>query len=146
MSVFLEAALHEARDHVQTPSRHREHEMNRGPHFTAGWSQTEGFPGGAGGKDSTCQCGRRQRHGLTLWAGKIRGRRKWQPTSVFLSGESHGQRSLAGYSPWGHRDSDPHAFQIEVRRQMLRVQALTIKQRLTQATVCHTALLNTPAM
>ena len=27
-------------------------------------------------------------------------RRKWQPTSVFLPGESHGQRSLAGYSPW----------------------------------------------
>ena len=31
------------------------------------------------------------------------GRRKWQPTPVFLHGESHGQRSLAGYSPWGHR-------------------------------------------
>ena len=30
-------------------------------------------------------------------------RRKWQPTPVFLSGESHGQRSLAGYSPWGHK-------------------------------------------
>ena len=28
-------------------------------------------------------------------------RRKWQPTLVFLAGESHGQRSLAGYSPWG---------------------------------------------
>ena len=30
-------------------------------------------------------------------------RRKWQPTPVFLPGESHGQRSLAGYSPWGHK-------------------------------------------
>ena len=30
-------------------------------------------------------------------------RRKWQPTPVFLSGECQGQRSLAGYSPWGHR-------------------------------------------
>ena len=29
-------------------------------------------------------------------------RRKWQPTPVFLFGESHGQRSLAGYSPWDH--------------------------------------------
>jgi len=28
-------------------------------------------------------------------------RRKWQPTPVFLPGESHGQRSLEGYSPWG---------------------------------------------
>ena len=30
-------------------------------------------------------------------------RRKWQPTPVFLPGESHGQRSLVGYTPWGHR-------------------------------------------
>ena len=30
-------------------------------------------------------------------------RRKWQPTPVFLPGESLGQRSLVGYSPWGHK-------------------------------------------
>ena len=34
------------------------------------------------------------------------GSRKWQPTPVFLPGKSHGQRSLAGYSPWGHKESD----------------------------------------
>ena len=33
-------------------------------------------------------------------------RRKWQPTPVFLPGESHGQKSLVGYSPWGHKESD----------------------------------------
>jgi len=33
-------------------------------------------------------------------------RRKWQPTPVFLPGESHGQRSLVGYSPWGRTGSD----------------------------------------
>ena len=33
-------------------------------------------------------------------------RRKWKPTPVFLPGKSHGQRSLAGYSPWGHKESD----------------------------------------
>ena len=33
-------------------------------------------------------------------------RRKWQPIPVFLPGESHGQRSLVGYSPWGHKESD----------------------------------------
>ena len=32
--------------------------------------------------------------------------RKWQPTPVFLPGESHGQRSLAGYSQWSHKESD----------------------------------------
>ena len=34
------------------------------------------------------------------------GRRKWQPTPVFLPGKSHGQRSLVGYSPWGHKELD----------------------------------------
>ena len=33
-------------------------------------------------------------------------RRKWQPTPVLLPGKSHGQRSLVGYSPWGHKESD----------------------------------------
>ena len=33
-------------------------------------------------------------------------RRAWQPTSVFLPGGSHGQRSLVGYNPWGHKESD----------------------------------------
>ena len=38
--------------------------------------------------------------------GKIPWRYTWQPTPVFLPGESHGQRSLAGYSPWGGQESD----------------------------------------
>ena len=33
-------------------------------------------------------------------------RTKWQPTSIFLPGESHGQRNLVGYSPWGRKESD----------------------------------------
>ena len=37
---------------------------------------------------------------------KIPWRRKWQPPAVFLPGESHGQRSLVGYSPWGCKESD----------------------------------------
>ena len=40
------------------------------------------------------------------WVGKIPWRRKRQPTPVFLPGESHGQRSLVGYSSWGHKESD----------------------------------------
>ena len=47
-----------------------------------------------------------RRLGFDPWVGKIHWRRKWQPTPVFLRGESHGQRSLAGYSPWGHKESD----------------------------------------
>ena len=40
------------------------------------------------------------------WVGKIPWRREWQSASVFLPGEVHGQRSLVGYSPWGHKESD----------------------------------------
>ena len=40
------------------------------------------------------------------WFGKSPWRRAWQPTPVFLPGESHGQRSLDGYSLWGCKDSD----------------------------------------
>ena len=42
---------------------------------------------------------------LDPWAGKIHWRRKWQPNPVFLPGEVHGQRRLAGYSPWGCKES-----------------------------------------
>ena len=40
------------------------------------------------------------------WAGRSPWRRAWQPIPVCLPRESHGQRSLAGYSPWGHKESD----------------------------------------
>ena len=46
-----------------------------------------------------------RRPGFDPWVGKIPWRREWQPTPVFLPGESHGQRNLAGYSPWGHKES-----------------------------------------
>ena len=58
-----------------------------------------GFPGGAGGKEPACQCRRCRRLGSNPWVGKLPWRRAWQFTPVFLPGESHGQRSLEGYSP-----------------------------------------------
>ena len=47
-----------------------------------------------------------RRPGFNPWVRKISWRREWLPTPVFLPGESHGQRSLLGYSPWGHKESD----------------------------------------
>ena len=44
--------------------------------------------------------------GFDLWVGKIPWQSKWQPTPVLLPGESHGQRNLAGYSPWGCKELD----------------------------------------
>ena len=65
-----------------------------------------GFPGSASGKELACQCRRCKRHRFDPWVGKILWRREWQPTSVFLFGEFHGQRSLEGYSPWGCKELD----------------------------------------
>ena len=57
------------------------------------------FSGGGGGKESACQYRRHKRRGFDPWVGKIPWRRAWQPTPVFLPGESHGQGSLSGCSP-----------------------------------------------
>ena len=62
-----------------------------------------GFHGGSVSKESTCQC---RKHRFNSWVRKIPWKRRWQPTPVFLSGKPHGQRSLAGYSPWGRNESD----------------------------------------
>ena len=56
------------------------------------------------------------------WGGKILWRREWLPTSVFLPGKSHAQRSLEGYSPWGRKGSDtteqltllPHYYILQI--------------------------------
>ena len=61
------------------------------------------LPSWLSGKQSVCQC---RRCRFNPWVRKIPWRRKWQPTPVFLPGESHRQRSLAGYSPWGHKELD----------------------------------------
>ena len=62
-----------------------------------------GFPGGTSGKESSCQC---RQCRLDPWVGNTPWRRKWQHAPVFLPGKFHGQRSLAGYCPWGCRESD----------------------------------------
>ena len=63
-----------------------------------------GLPRWHSAKESACQRRRCKRGGFDPWVGKIPWRRARQPTSVFLPGKSHGQRSLGGYSPWGHKE------------------------------------------
>ena len=60
----------------------------------------KGLPRWLSGKEFTCQC---RGYGFYHWDRKIPWRRKWQCTPIFLPGKSHGQRVLAGYSPWGHK-------------------------------------------
>ena len=64
------------------------------------------FPGDACGIKPTCQCRRHKRCRFDPSVQKIPWRRKWQPTPVFLPGESHGQTRPAVYSPWSHKESD----------------------------------------
>ena len=65
----------------------------------------ESTPAGTSAKEHACQVRTRKRDGLDPWVGKIPCRRKWQPTPVLLPGEAHGQRSLVGCTPWGHKES-----------------------------------------
>ena len=62
-----------------------------------------GFPGSSSGKESTCNAGD---PGSTPGSGRFPWRREWLPTPVFLPEELRGQGSLAGHSPWGHKESD----------------------------------------
>ena len=81
-----------------------------------------GLPRGHSGKESTCQCRRRKKYMFDPWVGMIPWSRKWQPTPVLLPGKSHGQRSLAGSSPCGHKESDmtewlsTHAYYSFIKR------------------------------
>ena len=61
-----------------------------------------GLPGGASGKESR----RCKRCRFDPWVRKIPWRKEWQPTPVFLLGKSHGQTSLLGDSPLGHKELD----------------------------------------
>ena len=74
---------------------------NTGPFYVP-----QSLPGGASGKESTCQCRRYKRRRLDPWVGEIPWRRVWQPTPVFLPGESQGQGSLVGCHLWARTESD----------------------------------------
>ena len=65
---------------------------------SAGLDTLMGLPRWLSGKEAICKC---RRHGFSPWVRKIPWRRKWQPTPVFSPGESHGQRSPAGYTVHG---------------------------------------------
>jgi len=57
-------------------------------------------------KNPLGNAGNKKRSRFDPWVGKILWRKEWQPIPVFLPGEAYGQRNLAGYSPWGCKESD----------------------------------------
>ena len=66
-------------------------------------SLKKGFPYGS---DVKRICLRYSRPGFNCWVRKLPWRREWLSSLIFLPGLFHGQRSLAGYSPWGHKESN----------------------------------------
>ena len=66
-----------------------------------------GLPRWFSGQEPACQCRRHRSLRFDPCMGKMPWRRKRQPTPVFLPGESHEQRNLEGYSPYGPSELDP---------------------------------------
>ena len=85
-----------------------------------------GFPGDSDSKETA-----RKRPGFHPWVRKIPWSREWQPAPVFLPGEFHGQRSLAGHSPWGHKELD--------RTERLTL-SLPILIKLTSKAICNLSI------
>ena len=86
----------------------------------------QSFPGGSEVKASACNAGDL---GLIPGSGRFPWRRKWQPTPVFLPGESHGWRSLVGYSPRGCKELDttePLHFTLKNKKPWFEVISLTV--------------------
>ena len=103
------------RDRLPTPvfldfpcgkeSAHNTGDLSSIPRLGRFPGEEKGYPlqniwviGGTSGKEPACQCRRHKRCGFDCWVEKIPWRRAWKPTPVFLPGESHGQRTLTGYS------------------------------------------------
>ena len=90
---LLEASLRYMRASLEREPRPRISVLRSLP------AQTRGFPGGTSGKETCLPMQvRRKRQRFHPWVRKIPWRREWQSTRVVLPGESHGQRSLEGYS------------------------------------------------
>ena len=86
-----------------TKEVHILHGLSEQLEFTQEHIPGRGLPWRLSGEESICQC---RAHGFDPWVEKIPWRREWQMTPVSLPGKFHGQRSPAGYSPWGHKLSD----------------------------------------
>ena len=97
-------------------------------------SYYRGFPSCASGREPTCQCRRCKRCRFSPWVRRIPQRKAQQPTPGFLPGESHGQRSLVGYSPWGCRELDTTEVSEHAHTSYYKAEALILAGILRTAT------------
>ena len=83
------------------------------------------FPGGSDDKESACNAGD---PGLNPGSGRPTGKGNGNTLQYFSLEEFHGQRSLVGYSPWGHKDSDTtNTFQTKKENILLELNTLVYK-------------------
>ena len=94
-----------------------------------------GFPWWFSSKDSTCSEG--DAGGFDPWVRNIPWRKEWQPTPVFLPGEFHGQRNLAGYSLWGCKESDMTERLTHTPFDIIAEDIIINKATHTQTQKCH---------
>ena len=92
---------------VKTRGKGRECKIQNKKSLATKYLTYWGFPGGSVVKKNPPAIAGES--GFDPWVGKIPWRRAWQPTSVSFPGESHGQRSLAGY---GHRVAESHRKKV----------------------------------
>ena len=93
------AVYHVAQSRTQPKRLSSSSLLHRTPRNFKDLKNLFGLPGWLSDKESTCQAG--DMSSFHPWVEKFPWRRKWQPTPLFLPEISHGQRSPAGYSPWG---------------------------------------------
>ena len=87
---------------------------------TLNWDLLSKHPRWFSSKESICQC---ISHGFNPVVGRIPCRRKWQPSLLFFTAKSHRQRSLAGYSPQGLKESDTTEH-VEMKATNVNIEAL----------------------
>ena len=95
------------------------------------------LPGGSEFKASACVCLQCGRPGFDSWVRKIPWKRKWQPTAVFLPGESHGQRSEVGCSPQCSKESDTTEHQTHSPNIRLKLTRLKLTMERSYQTHFH---------
>ena len=88
--------------------------------FWGGVKSARDFPGSASGKELACQSRRCKTLGFNPWVKEIPWRRAWQPTPVFLPGESHGQKGLVGYGLWGRKESQTWLKRLSMHAKSVR--------------------------
>ena len=102
-----------------------------------------GFPGGSDSKESACNAGDL---GLIPGSGRSPWRRQWLPSLVFLPGEFHGQKSLVGHSPWGHKELNMTEQKLQLISSVVIVSGTQQRDSAIYIYICIYSFPNSPSI